>query len=61
VGRSAPEFKSCCEVYLRGCINTHVPALLRPEGFVTPAALRGGLRVRMNGRCELRGFESIQP
>jgi hypothetical protein len=30
----APEFKSCCGIYLRSCITTHVPALLPSTGLL---------------------------
>jgi hypothetical protein len=34
VGQSAPEFKSCCGVYLRNCNTTDVPALLPSTGLL---------------------------
>jgi hypothetical protein len=39
VGRTAPEFKSCCGIYLRSCINTHVPALLPSAGLLLNLAI----------------------
>jgi hypothetical protein len=39
VRRSAPEFKSCCGVYLRSFITTHVPALLPSTGLLLNCVL----------------------